>query len=169
MMRVLAMAAALWAALAGAALALQPEELLPDPALEERAREISRGLRCVVCQNQSIDESDAGVAQDMRRQVREWLVEGHTDDQIRSKMVSFYGEYVLMTPPFSLQNAVIWLGPVAALGLAGFWGLRRVGYLGGAASGASAAPAAGPPDAPAAAPLSDDEKARLDAIMKHGD
>lgn len=99
---------------AGAALAVQPEEQLADPALEARAREISKNLRCVVCQNQSIDDSNAQIAADMRKLVRDRLVAGDSDAEVRDLLVQYYGEYVLLRPRFSLSNLFIWLaGPVA--------------------------------------------------------
>lgn len=95
---------------AGPARAVQPNEVLPDPALEHRAREISAGLRCLVCQNQSIDDSAAEVARDMRRAVRERLSAGDSDAQVYDFMVARYGDYVLLKPPFKLGTLVLWLG-----------------------------------------------------------
>jgi cytochrome c-type biogenesis protein CcmH len=92
------------------ALAVEPTEMLKDPALEARAREIGQALRCVVCQNQSIDDSAAEVARDMRRTVRERLVAGDTNDQVFDYMVARYGDYVLLKPPFKLGTVVLWLG-----------------------------------------------------------
>jgi cytochrome c-type biogenesis protein CcmH len=92
------------------ALAVEPSEMLKDPALEARAREIGQALRCVVCQNQSIDDSAAEVARDMRRTVRERLVAGDTNDQVFDYMVARYGDYVLLKPPFKLGTLVLWLG-----------------------------------------------------------
>ena len=88
----------------GPALALEPEERLGDPALEARAREISKGLRCVVCQNQSIDDSDAQIAGDMRKLVRERLLAGDSDAAVLDRMVAYYGEYVLLQPRFSVKK-----------------------------------------------------------------
>ena len=92
--------------------AVNPNEVLNDPVLEERAREISKGLRCLVCQNQSIDDSDAGLARDLRLLVRERLVAGDSDEEVVNYVVSRYGEFVLLKPPFKLATLVLWLGPV---------------------------------------------------------
>jgi cytochrome c-type biogenesis protein CcmH len=92
------------------ALAVEPSEQLKDPALEARAREIGQALRCVVCQNQSIDDSAAEVARDMRRAVRERLSAGDSDAQVFDFMVARYGDYVLLKPPFKLGTLVLWLG-----------------------------------------------------------
>ncbi|TJW42984.1 MAG: cytochrome c-type biogenesis protein CcmH, partial [Mesorhizobium sp.] len=91
---------------AGAAFAVRPDEVLTDPALEARARALSEGLRCMVCQNQSIDESDADLARDLRIVVRQRLVAGDTDQQVMDYIVSRYGEFVLLKPRFSLRNAL---------------------------------------------------------------
>ena len=100
----------LMALLALPALAVEPSEMLKDPALESRAREIGQALRCVVCQNQSIDDSAAEVARDMRRAVRERLSAGDSDDQVFDFMVARYGDYVLLKPPFKLGTLLLWLG-----------------------------------------------------------
>ena len=92
------------------ALAVEPSEMLKDPALEARAREIGQALRCVVCQNQSIDDSAAEVARDMRRAVRERLSAGDSDAQVFDFMVARYGDYVLLKPPFKLGTLLLWLG-----------------------------------------------------------
>ena len=137
--------------------AVQPEEQLADPALEARARDISKQLRCVVCDNQTIDESDAQVAGDMRRFVRKQLQDGASDDAIMDQMVEFYGEYVLLQPRFSLSNAFIWAAPLLALALGLFWALRRIGVQ---------RPAAGEPTpAAVSAPLSAEEEARLKTLL----
>jgi cytochrome c-type biogenesis protein CcmH len=102
---------------------VQPDEVLPDPALERRARDISGGLRCLVCQNQSIDESDAPLAKDLRVLVRERLRAGDSDDQVQSFVVKRYGEFVLLKPTFGLHTALLWLGPILVLA-AGVVGLR---------------------------------------------
>ena len=94
----------------GPALAVEPSEMLKDAALESRARQISRELRCVVCQNQSIDDSSAEVAHDMRRAVRERLEAGDTDRQVLDYMVARYGDFVLLKPPFKYRTLVLWLG-----------------------------------------------------------
>ncbi|TIW15736.1 MAG: cytochrome c-type biogenesis protein CcmH [Mesorhizobium sp.] len=101
--------------LAGAAQAVKPDEVLQDPALEARARALSEGLRCMVCQNQSIDESDADLARDLRILVRQRLVAGDTDQQVMDYIVSRYGEFVLLKPRFSLRNALLWGTPVLLL------------------------------------------------------
>ncbi|RWD68918.1 cytochrome c-type biogenesis protein [Mesorhizobium sp.] len=101
--------------LAGAAQAVKPDEELQDPALEARARALSEGLRCMVCQNQSIDESDADLARDLRILVRQRLVAGDTDQQVMDYIVSRYGEFVLLKPRFSLRNALLWGTPVLLL------------------------------------------------------
>ncbi len=95
------------------AAAVQPDEILPDPALETRAREISKELRCLVCQNESIDDSNAPLARDLRLLVRERLVAGDSDAQVKQFLVDRYGEFVLLKPVFSMSNAVLWLaGPL---------------------------------------------------------
>lgn len=93
------------------ALAVEPDEVLASPALEARARELSKGLRCVVCQNQSIDDSDADIARDMRLLVRERLTAGDTDPQVVAYMVARYGDYVLLRPPFQANTLALWVGP----------------------------------------------------------
>jgi len=93
------------------ALAVEPDEVLANPALEARARELSKELRCVVCQNQSIDDSNADIARDMRLLVRERLVAGDTDPQVVSYMVARYGDYVLLRPPFQTNTLALWIGP----------------------------------------------------------
>lgn len=100
------------------AFAVQPDEVLSDAALEKRARALSAGLRCVVCQNQSIDDSDAPLARDLRLLVRERLVAGENDEQVMKTVVDRYGEYVLLKPRFGLHTAVLWLLPFAVLGTA---------------------------------------------------
>jgi cytochrome c-type biogenesis protein CcmH len=105
--------AALWCA--PAALAVQPDEQLADPALEARAREISAGLRCLVCQNQSIDDSDAPLARDLRLLVRERLEAGDSDQGVRDYLVARYGEFVLLKPPFEASTLVLWATPVVVL------------------------------------------------------
>ncbi len=107
----------LWLALASAAFAVEPDEILDDPVLEERARELSKGIRCLVCRNESIDESNAELARDLRILVRERLVEGDSDDEVIDFLVSRYGEYVLLTPRATGANLVLWLAaPVLFLG-----------------------------------------------------
>jgi cytochrome c-type biogenesis protein CcmH len=104
-------------ALSAPALAVRPDEILADPALEARARVISEGLRCLVCQNQSIDSSDADLARDLRVIVRERLTAGDSDDEVRAFLVARYGEYVLLNPVIAPHTLVLWIaGPVVLLG-----------------------------------------------------
>ena len=135
------------------AYAVEPSEVLPDPAMEARAREISKDLRCLVCQNQSIDDSNADLARDLRRLVRERLVAGDGNDQVKSYLVDRYGDYVLLRPPFKATTLLLWAGPfallaVGAVALAVY--LRRRQGPGGADT----------------APLTEDERRRLDALLK---
>ncbi len=96
--------------------AVQPDEMLDDPALENRAREISKELRCLVCRNESIDDSNAGLARDLRLLVRERLVAGDSDAEVRNYLVDRYGEFVLLKPVFSMANAALWIaGPLLFL------------------------------------------------------
>lgn len=108
--------------------AVEPDEMLADPVLEERARDISTGLRCLVCRNESIDESHADLARDLRLLVRERLVEGDSNEEVVDYIVERYGEYVLLRPTLTGSNLLLWLaGPGMALiglGLA-FGYLRR--------------------------------------------
>ncbi len=98
------------------ALAVQPDEILKDPALEARARDLSRGLRCMVCQNQSIDDSEAPLARDLRLLVRERLTEGDSDPQVLDFLVSRYGAFVLLKPPLEWHTLLLWgLPPVALI------------------------------------------------------
>ena len=101
--------------------AVTPDEVLQDPRLEARAREISQGLRCVVCQNQSIDDSNAPLAHDLRVLLRERLLSGDTDEQASDYIVARYGNFVLLRPPIQLNTLVLWVGPallvmIAAIG-----------------------------------------------------
>ncbi|SMY07953.1 cytochrome c-type biogenesis protein [Flavimaricola marinus] len=136
--------------LSGAAWAVQPGEMLDDPALEARAREISAGLRCPVCRNESIDESNATLSADLRLLVRERLVAGDTDQEVVDFVVSRYGEFVLLRPDASGANLVLWLAAPALLliGLGIGWTTIRRRQ---------------PAKEEA---LSDAEKARLDEIMR---
>ena len=97
------------------ALAVQPDEILPDPVLEGRARALSKELRCMVCQNQSIDDSDAPLAKDLRIIVRERLKEGDSDHQVIDFLVARYGEFVLLKPRLALHTVLLWFGPPALL------------------------------------------------------
>lgn len=101
------------------AFAVLPQEQLKDPALEARARAISKELRCVVCQNQTIDESDATLAADLRMIVRERLTAGDSDEEVKAWIVARYGDYVLLRPPFRGETVLLWLGPSLVLLLGG--------------------------------------------------
>ena len=140
-------------ALAAPALAVQPDEILDDPVLENRARDISAGLRCLVCRNESIDESNADLARDMRLLVRERLVEGDTDSEVLSFIVERYGEYVLLRPTTEGANIILWIAApvmfVLALLSAGLYLRRR-----------DKAPE------PEAATLSESDKKRLKELLK---
>ncbi|MCA0249234.1 MAG: cytochrome c-type biogenesis protein CcmH [Proteobacteria bacterium] len=133
------------------AFAVDPSEVLPNPALETRAREIGRALRCVVCQNQSIDDSNAEVARDMRRAVRERLVAGDNDAAVFDFMVARYGDYVLLNPPFKARTLILWLGAPLVLLIAG-----SALLLAARRRKAVVAPQ----------PLSDEEQRRLDSLLK---
>ncbi len=124
--------------------------MLADPALEARARDIGKDLRCLVCRNQSIDDSEADLAHDLRVLVRQRLTAGDTDRQVVDYIVSRYGQYVLLKPPFEVATWLLWGGPALIL-LLGLWGIGR--YL------RRQAGAAGPP------PLSPDEERRLAAML----
>ncbi len=101
--------------LAPAAQAVLPDEILPDATLEARARALSKDLRCMVCQNQSIDDSEAPLARDLRILVRERLKAGDTDQQVIDFLVARYGEFVLLNPRFTWHNLLLWLGPPGVL------------------------------------------------------
>ena len=151
-MRRLAIALVALLALASGAFAVTPDEKLDDPALEARARALSAELRCMVCQNQSIDDSDAPLAHDLRVLLRERIVAGDSDAEVMDFLVERYGEFVLLTPRFSLQTALLWAAPVLLLiagGAAAFGVMRR--RSGGAG--------------PAAPALTKDEQAALDRIL----
>jgi len=96
-------------------LALEPGEILNDPALEARARSISKNLRCLVCQNQSIDDSDAALAKDLRIMVRNQIVSGKSNEQIISDIVARYGDFVLLKPPINQKTLILWFSPVLIL------------------------------------------------------
>ena len=121
-MRRFALIALLLTVLSPAALAVTPDEMLKDPALEARARSISRDLRCMVCQNQSIDDSEAPLAHDLRVLVRDRLTKGDSDRQVLDFIVARYGEFVLLKPRFELRTLALWGLPPAAL-IAGMIGL----------------------------------------------
>jgi cytochrome c-type biogenesis protein CcmH len=97
------------------AIAVEPDEIISDPPLEARARALSKELRCMVCQNQSIDDSEAPLARDLRVLVRERLQMGESDQQVIDFLVARYGEFVLLRPRFSWHTALLWLGPVTIL------------------------------------------------------
>lgn len=115
--------------LAAPAMAVGPDEILDDPVLEQRARDISAGLRCLVCQNQSIDDSDADLAKDLRVLVRERLLAGDSDEAVRQYLVDRYGEYVLLNPRVNNHTILLWIAaPVLLIGgLGTLWlaGRRR--------------------------------------------
>jgi cytochrome c-type biogenesis protein CcmH len=135
------------ALIAGPALAVQPDELMKDPALETRARALSGELRCLVCQNESIDDSEAPLARDIRVLIRERIGKGESNDSVRAYLVSRYGDFILLKPPFKAETLLLWLSPVLVLGLgvaSAFYARRR---------------------APSSTPgLSDEEEARLAAL-----
>lgn len=138
------------------AMAVVPEEQMADPALEARARAISRDLRCVVCQNQSIDDSDAPLAADLRAIVRERLAAGDTDEEAVAYIVARYGSFVLLKPPLDPQTLLLWAAPLLVLvpgGLGVALYLRRRGLVG----------------ATEPAPLSDEERRTLGRILGPGD
>ncbi|TQF77173.1 cytochrome c-type biogenesis protein CcmH [Elioraea sp. Yellowstone] len=126
---------------------IDPREMLPDPAQEARAREIGRGLRCLVCQNQSIDDSNADLARDLRRIVRERIAAGDSDAEVVRFVTDRYGDYVLLRPPVNAVTIGLWAAPALLL-LAG--GAVAAAYL--------RRRRAGPAEAP---PLSPEERARL--------
>ena len=107
---------ALLALCAGTALAVDPQEQLKDPALEARAREISAGLRCLVCQNQSIDDSDASLAKDLRLLVRRQLQKGESNQQVIDYVVARYGDFVLLKPRLRLNTLLLWFAPILLVG-----------------------------------------------------
>ncbi len=144
---------------ANLAYAVSPDEKLADPKLEHRAREISAGLRCLVCQNQSIDDSKAGLAKDLRLLVRERLVKGDSDEQVMEFVVARYGDFVLLKPPFNLYTMMLWLAPLLLL-LAGIVMIRRFN-----ADALKKLAAEEREDSPIKAGLSDAEQARLKKLL----
>ncbi len=132
--------------------AVQPDEVLEDPVLEERARDLSQGLRCLVCRNENIDESNADLARDLRLAVRERLVAGDTDAEAISYLVDRYGEYVLLRPQADGANLILWFAGPAMLVLGIGVAVVALGRRPGAA--------------PREAELSAEERARLEAILK---
>ena len=139
--------------LATPVLAVQPDEILDDPVLEARAREISKGLRCLVCRNENIDDSNADLARDLRLEVREQLTEGATNDEVTAFLVDKYGEYVLLRPQAKGSTWVLYAAGPGMLILAVLGGLL---YLRRRSQGSTTSEAA----------LSADETERLDEIMK---
>jgi cytochrome c-type biogenesis protein CcmH len=130
--------------------AVQPDEILKDPAAESRARKLSSELRCLVCQNESIDDSNAPLAKDLRLLVRERVTAGDTDEQVKAFLVQRYGEFVLLRPPLSARTLALYGAPFAALALGG-WLVWRV-------SRRRAEPVA-------AAGLTEDERKRLEKLL----
>ena len=152
MIRHLAFGLFLALALAGPALAVNPDERLADPVLEARARTLGKELRCLVCQNQSIDDSNADLAHDLRVLVRERLTAGDSDAQVLAYLQARYGNYVLLKPPVDPATWVLWFGPAAVL-------LVGVGVLVARRRAVPAAPA----------PLSEDERRHLALLMADTD
>jgi cytochrome c-type biogenesis protein CcmH len=134
------------------AMAVQPDEILSDSTLETRARALSKELRCMVCQNQSIDDSDAPLARDLRILVRERLQAGDTDQQVVDFLIARYGEFVLLRPQFSPRTAILWLTPLGVL-VIGALGLAMVSRR----------------RAPSEANLTPQEQARLAEILQRND
>jgi cytochrome c-type biogenesis protein CcmH len=121
----LAQIAAIFAALACLAAASDPADQLPNPSQEAHARTLFKEIRCVVCQNESIDDSEADVARDLRQAVRGQVAAGRSDRQIKAYLVQRYGEFILLRPTFSPGNALLWLGPfVIVFAGAGVWAVR---------------------------------------------
>jgi cytochrome c-type biogenesis protein CcmH len=149
----MALLATLWGT-AGTAWAIRPDEMLTNPKLEARARVIDKQLRCLVCQNESIDDSDADLAHDLRLLVRKRIVAGDTDEQVKQYIVARYGNYVLLKPPFDAETYLLWFGPLVLL-LSGA-GIAAVYYRRSTQS-------AGP------AELSDEENRRLAALIGNTD
>lgn len=149
----LALVLAMGTVLPGSVLAVQPDEMLDDPALEARARELSKGLRCLVCQNENIDDSNASLARDLRLMVRERLVAGDSDEEVVAFLVDRYGEFVLLQPTTGGWNWLLWAaGPllfVLAVVTGGIYIRNR----------SRAAPAT-------EAGLTPEEKARLEEILR---
>ncbi len=137
-------------AIARPAFAVTPEEMLKNPKLEARAEKISRGLRCLVCQNESIEDSNAELAHDIRVLVRKRVLAGDTNAQVRAYLVSRYGNFILLKPPFERDTLLLWLSPFGLLALGGvavFWRSRVKRTEA------------------AAAPLSPDENAKLNVLL----
>jgi cytochrome c-type biogenesis protein CcmH len=140
-------------AVAAPAFAVNPDEILANPALEARARELSKGLRCLVCQNQSIDDSDAGLAKDLRVLLRERLTAGDSDEQAVAYIVNRYGNFVLLKPPLQWNTALLWFAPLLLMLLAGggFYSYVRRGTV-----------------TPEPAALNAEDEARLAQLLQDG-
>ena len=139
--------------------AVNPSEVLVDPALEARARHISKGLRCLVCQNQSIDDSDASLAKDLRVLVRERITAGDSNDQVEAYVVSRYGDFVLLKPPFNMTTLVLWLSPLllficGTIAIIVFFRRKKKATT---------------TSTPAPLPLTDAEKKRVTELLMEGD
>jgi cytochrome c-type biogenesis protein CcmH len=147
-------AVALLATLVAPALAVTPDEILKDPKLESRARDLSRELRCMVCQNQSIDDSEAPLAKDLRVLVRERLTMGDSDKQVLDFLVARYGEFVLLKPPFELHTLLLW-GVSPAVLIGGMIGLIVIARRRRSRSATTASLA-----------LSRDEQRRIEVLLK---
>jgi len=153
MIRALLAALALYLlTIAGPAYAVRPDEMLPDRALETRAREVGQELRCLVCRNQSIDDSDADLAHDLRVLVRRRITAGDSNDQVIAYVRSRYGDFVLLRPPFEITTALLWGGPalillLGGIALARFYRRREEALI---------------------APLSPEEHRRLSAVLGEG-
>lgn len=135
---------------ANAVLAVEPDEVLKDAGLEARARGLSAELRCLVCQNQSIDDSNAPLAKDLRLIVRERLKAGDSDTQVKEFLVARYGDFVLLKPPFAAYTLILWVSPLLVLLAAAYVARRSFGSR---------------DTAPVVAPLSAAEQAKLDAVL----
>jgi cytochrome c-type biogenesis protein CcmH len=134
-MRALGLALAMIVALHAAPVhAVQPDEILPDAKLEERARNLSRELRCMVCQNQSIDDSDAPLARDLRLLVRERLKAGDSDKQVLDFLTTRYGDFVLLNPPMNAKTLLLWVLPAGVLVIGGIVLVLAIRRRGGAAT-----------------------------------
>lgn len=155
-LRNILLAFAMVVVLAPSAYAVQPDEILDDPALEERARAITLELRCLVCQNQSIDDSNAPLAKDLRILVRDRLLAGDSNEEVIDYVVDRYGDYVLLRPPFRTATWLLWLGPFVVLAIA--IGLLVVVVRRHRMT-----------KQPPPAPLSDEERARLDLLMRNSE
>lgn len=138
--------------LPGPADAVRPDEMLSDPGLEARAREVGRELRCLVCRNQSIDDSDADLAHDLRVLVRDRIKDGDSNDQVVAYVRARYGDFVLLRPPFDIATLLLWGGPLLILMLGGAAIARFYRSREEAAS----------------APLSAEERRRLAAVLGEG-